>query len=685
MPENRSKTFWIVYSYLFLIVLIRLIPLFNPLSRTWGFDHHIYLPAVLQIAFFAAAGIALILPLWRALTNISENSITVINRTLFESKNRNIYRGAFAIVFVLLFYLFSQSVHLLGDGYFIIRNLSHQNPLLVKTSEFGVVHFYDLITGVFGSPGKSTAEMAVRLISIISGGFYLFLVVKIAGSVTENATRRLLLMMSLILSGAIFLFFGYAEYYPFVWVLAALYLWLSLRYMSGGGGLYLVIAVFASGVLMHASFVIISPSLPVVLFSRGQMSAIYEKYEKVILSILGFLLCVGLLVFYREYTGNLFFRDIFLPLFGGKPSAPHYAVFSMVHLLDILNELILVAPLLPLFLILGFGRIRLIFRKRIMLFLFMASIGLTVFLFVIDPKLTMGRDWDLFSICLLVPYILAIFLPGNLRLKELTVFLPSIAVILFLSTASFVYANVESSTAVTYFENLIDMERSKSFSSMVVLNDYYEDQGNNHKVDSIRRVYREYYKNELLISYALDAAGRGDMKKASDAYIRVKPDKFSADYQRLKSYIYSFTGKYSRALEFIGKAMQLRPKAGAYFLDRGRIYMAMNQLQKAREDFYRGLELSPDNANFYEGLSYYYLTVGNYDSTIKYARLRRISAPNQFNTLYYLAKSYILKGNREKARLYYDSLLEFPRDDDLINMKRNEIGNLLDRSENSGD
>ena len=58
------------------------------------------------------------------------------------------------------------------------------------------------------------------------------------------------------------------------------------------------------------------------------------------------------------YARSITFRVVFLPPFVGRPATPGYAILSLNHLLDIVNEISLLIPLWPVLLIAGWRGVR---------------------------------------------------------------------------------------------------------------------------------------------------------------------------------------------------------------------------------------------------------------------------------------------------------------------------------------
>lgn len=682
MTENRSKTFWIIYGYLFLIVLLRLIPLANPLSRTWGFDHQTYLSPPHQIVFFALCAVALIFPFVKIRLRIGEKLTGLFNDYFYEHRYSFHFRLIVIIPAFILFYSIPQPTHFLGDGYEAIDILFRPDPFFLKFSQTGALWFYEMARALIGPETEKTAELTFRIVSALCGALYIFLVFKIAGIAFESGFKRLLVWIFSVFSGILLMFFGYAEFYAPVVVLSLLYLYFGLSWLKNEKGPVWPVLIFLVGLYFHLIFMFYIPSLLVLIFNGNRGREIYRKYRKSIYTALSLIVVAALAGFVYYYKSNLVFENMFLSLFSGKDVAPDYAVFTPPHLLDIFNEFMLVAPVSLIFLIIGIGGYGSAKKGGALSFVLIASAGFLPFIFGVDPQLSMARDWDLFSMTVIPFVFLSVLVVPKYKTRSIGGLILSILLLCIIFSTSFLTVQLERKKSVTYFENLIDMNRLKSISSLTVLTDYYKSHGLNSKADSLRGVFQRRFTNYALITGALSRISAGDLRTAIQLSRRIKPDRFNADYHRLMADIYSLTGRQAEAAKEMAMALQLRPRAPVYYYDMARISFLLHEYEKAGEYLYTGYGLAPEDKIFFEGLSYYYLmATSHYDSSAKYAHLWRNADTSQPSPLYYLAKAYALDGNRKMAELYYDSLMMLPQNDSSIVRKQIEVGKLLGKDD----
>ncbi len=163
---------------------------------------------------------------------------------------------------------------------------------------------------------------------------------------------------------------------------------------------------------------------------------------------------------------------MFLPLFIGKPIYPVYSLISWPHLLDIVNQLLLLSPLLPLLIVLSIKYIPRVLRHKETIFLSLAATGSLIFLFIIDPKLTLARDWDLFSNSACALSILLIILIHDYLLPTVKRLSISILILLIILPLPYFLTNLNEKRSIEYIEYMIDLDLEKSFSSIFVLNSF---------------------------------------------------------------------------------------------------------------------------------------------------------------------------------------------------------------------
>ena len=465
----RQKRFWLVYYILLGLVLIRIIPILYPETRAWGFNHLIFLPTGYTMAFFLLSALALILPFLKISKNIGQILLTQFSTYFFEHQYKYLFRLICIAFMAGLFMTFATPTHFLGDGYTALSNVASESGTFFKWTEIGATQALFKFKNILGITGEPGALIAFRILSYVSGVIAIWFFFKLSEIISNDRIKRLLVFMTCLFSSTLLLFFGYVENYPLLWVGLAGFIYFGLRYNIIGKGLIWSLLFLAFGIFIHLQMAVLIPAFIFLLFSRGLGYSIYTRYRKLLWSLLALAVCGGIMLFINLFKTNLYFEDMFLPIFTGKPIYPEYSILSLPHLLDIVNELFLLSPLLPLFFALSFGRFRDILRNNKLLFLTLIALGSLFFLLIIDPKLTMPRDWDLFSTSAFGPILILVILQPDEKIDLLKRLLLPVTAFLILFTSPFLLANLNRDASIEYAKYIIDIDTQKSHSSINIL------------------------------------------------------------------------------------------------------------------------------------------------------------------------------------------------------------------------
>lgn len=174
---------------------------------------------------------------------------------------------------------------------------------------------------------------------------------------------------------------------------------------------------------LHPIGVMLLPST-ILIFLTNLFDNWFQTLQngRLILIVLAPAITIGLVVYFFVLGDHLDNRSLqitakqydhlFLPLFSPEPPLHKYNLFSLNHILDFLNVVLMGSPVLLLILILGLAQ-RLTEKKELPLLLVHLLLTLVLFfllLFAINPLLSMPMDWDLFM--LFVPVLLGCAIAG---------------------------------------------------------------------------------------------------------------------------------------------------------------------------------------------------------------------------------------------------------------------------------
>ncbi len=669
--ENRHiRT---IYIALVLLFLLHLLPLAFKEARMWGFNHLIFLPGSFVIVYIILGVSAVAISSFSFSQSLGEKLSGWFSAAFYESPRRYYYRMTFLAMSGLAFALFPMRAHFLGDGYALLTNLGSGSGTFVKWSEQGITLILQGIQFLLGGKNPTTGITAFRIVSIISGLATIWFYFLIAELVGESKMSRILIFFCSLFSGSLLLFFGYIENYPLLWPLMMAYIYFSLRYLKSGTGLILTALSICFGLFIHLQMAVFFPSFIYLLLSGGKIRTLYKHYRMSFWCLIAIGIIFGFVLFAHKYTNDLYFENMFLPLLNGKPIDGNYAILSLSHFFDLINLFFLLSPLLPLLIYLSLGKWKMALRRKETLYLLLLAVGSILFVTFIDPTLGMARDWDLFSLCAIG---LTILLLNNTSLNQkppLARFLPAILIYLFAAVLPYLIINIGEPSSLAYTESFIKLDKAKSFSSGVVVHDYYVRKGDSVRADSVNSQLLKDYPDRALIERANDAIGKGQNSLALQLTRRIRPDKFSAAYHDLVSAIYYIQGYYDMALDEINKAILLQQYNAQYYFARATVFRGLGHMEKALNDLRMGYALNNSSPEVIFALSQIFYSLRRYDSAAYYGEKMITLDSNNCIYFYFLARSQIGARNRTGAQNAYANFVRLGSSDSLFISHNEEL------------
>ncbi len=550
---------------------------------------------------------------------LGEKLINWFSQVFFELPRKYLFRLLFITFAGIVFILFPMPTHFLGDGYALLADLSSNDGTFVKWSERGATFVLQAIQSLLGSKDETTATYAFRIVSTGAGVVSIWFFFLISGVISDSKLRRCLIFAASAFTGALLLFFGYVENYPVLWISLTGFIYFGLAYLKSGRGLWLSALFLVAGLLIHLQMAIFLPALVYIIFCRGAGKSLYNRFKILVWILAGIIVGAGLMLFQKEFSSSLYFENIFLPLYSGKPIDPSYFLLSLPHLLDCINQLILLYPLIILFAILSAKESLKFWQKKESLFLAIVSLGGLSFLFLIDPILTMPRDWDLFSLTGFSIAALAILLlPRNAEEGLRNLIIPIIA-LLILSSSSYILTNLESRNSIKYAKYFANLDRPKSMTTMMLLRDYYKREGDQSSSDSVNQEINSSFGNFGNTWQALSALEKDDWELVNKLLPTIVPNKFSMDYHRMMATYYLKKGQNKQALEEARQTMQLRNYNPGTFVLLAQIYGKLKMNDSALQTLRTGYRYRRTDKYILDALVSTYLLNHQLDSALKYA------------------------------------------------------------------
>ncbi len=301
-------------------------------------------------------------------------------------------------LFGLLFYVLRAKTHFLGDGYLVLSNLASAAPY-VKPTEWGGTALNILLKGLIGGNPEQAALLSFQGTSIGAGVLFILVAAAFTRALFERTIHRILFLLGICTGGYMLLFFGYVEYYSLFILSVMVYTLTGLLVIKGKLNRWVTIAPLFLAVFFHVMGVSLIPSVIYLLASRTRIGEFMSRQNRAVKIAAGIgLAAISVVIFGYFYSNGYTFRLALVPLIQDRFTVESYTLFSPAHLVDFLNLLLLLLPGLLLFIavfLLAQGKGLLMRREYIYLLVLSGSVLGAIF--VVDPKLGMPRDWDLFS------------------------------------------------------------------------------------------------------------------------------------------------------------------------------------------------------------------------------------------------------------------------------------------------
>jgi hypothetical protein len=301
-----------------------------------------------------------------------------------------------------LFALFRSTNFLLGDSLLYVHAL--REGIQIESAGRREAGATLVVSGLHWTLSKTALTGSLVpfvAASVVAGIIYVLLAFVISHTTAAASQSRGLVFASLLALGGLQIFFGHAEYYSLVAASGMLYIYLSIRWLKGGGSLLHPALALALSLFVHVMNTILVLSFVWLLF-RAVRRGRHSEAVAAALVVPLLLASVAVIIHYPW--------DSLLAIFSrGKHMLPFihfdhefyaYAVFSPAHLVELANILLLASPCLPL-LLLAAGRPRRGPGEEagggLAGLLAFVALGAAAFTLLANPALGMARDWDIFA------------------------------------------------------------------------------------------------------------------------------------------------------------------------------------------------------------------------------------------------------------------------------------------------
>ncbi|MFC1562051.1 tetratricopeptide repeat protein [candidate division KSB1 bacterium] len=673
------------------VVGVHILPLFWGSRLLWGVDFWIYysLPAVI---IFIISGL---LPVTPHISNIiirtTERIFSSRQFRSFSRRNILLYSTILPAAAVV-FFAFRQETHFLGDGYLWVRNMmlpfkaGFKEPLGVLL--YRGTYLAAQSTGLFSSVASTASAI---FISMLSGVVFLIFAFKCSRTLFKSAAERTAVILALISTGTMALFFGYTEVYPPVAAGVMAFLYYGIRYLQGRAGPAAVLVLFAVNVFLHMSTIALLPGLIMLFLLRKETLTKRTHLYSIIFS--GSAAGV-VLIWYLQYSGAFsgFFSVYFLPVvssLGTQRTA--YSLLSWEQLADTLNELLLIVPVIVIAAAGLFQRGAPPHKslRSVMLFLEVAAFFYVLEFIIFNKDLGVSRDWDIFSPMAFPLALLATMIVIN-RFKQYTPHFAALTFfIMILHTGSWTLINASEQKSIERFTDYIEHGNWSGFARSYAhdeLRSYFESRKDHPS--ALPHALKAVEINPQSIRYRYNAAvqyeNNGMQDEAIQLYLLIihdDPDYIFAHNNLAGLYIEQ--GDYQRAETELQEVIRINPEdSDAY----GNLLIALlnqNRTAEAIEAGKKAVELAPQNVICVNNLATAYRSTGELDEAILYfEQAVRMDQTNQY-AYNSLGKIYFIKRDYAAAYEYFTQLSEINPSDLQVRFMIADCLRLLERYDES--
>lgn len=391
VSPNLALAFY--YATLGVLMLASFFPQHRIWSVNWWAYYSGYVPWVL-LAIGAIAPIAVLALFRRDNRDTCDDESTGSDDRMFF-----IFVSVMVVLFGLAFYFLRARAHFLGDGYQLISRLADGVPS-VKMWDQGISLLIRTVFSVMRGESEIRALHAFQVVSITSGVALMAAVGYLSHVLFQHNRKRCLFFMGLISSGYMLLYFGYVENYSPVMAIVLVYCLTGLASLKDrlsplwAGGLFLL------AVSLHVFAVALLPSLIYLLFIKSRYGRRLQNVKSRSWYLIFALLAVAASVtYYHLYSNYYFFTFALLPPLPDRFTVEDDWLFSMKHIADMANLMLLLLPGLPVLGVMFVAtRDRRLLRRpefRFLILLLLSTLGAV---YIFNPGIGMPRNWDLFSI-----------------------------------------------------------------------------------------------------------------------------------------------------------------------------------------------------------------------------------------------------------------------------------------------
>ncbi len=687
--ENTNNLFTPHNIVVLLLVLCSYIILFWGHTFTeinWGLDQITYLSGSFFIFWIIISVVSIVL----LLANIRNHFISNLLADFLWGNRKLWGRWLLVILGMAVFFYFRFEAHLYGEGYIRVANLAQKSQPIFRWHEFGssfIPYLFYQVIALFGMAKVASAIWAYQVLSIISGGIFLFFSIEISDLLFKDYHDKITSLFLIMLSGLTLMFFGMVENYPVLLALGAIFIYLTVLAIQSSDKKYLLYlwAITLIGTIINFQAITFIPPLFYVtmkLFIKREKTGNLFGLVTALCSI-----TLAVVVLYISAAKNFALENVILLLSGKSPEA-YYSLFSRVHLIDTFNLIFLFVPLFLIFIygiLFGFKNCK---KDNLFLVLSLFVLSQIIYLWVIDPKNGMIRDITQYGFLLFGFVILGIYSLLTIRKKiklsqSIVMGLCPVALILMLPGLILHLSPSETEESINKY---LRYNESKYRSGLIAFRDYYFEAGDMDKTNYYDQLVDEKDPGALQSRLVGDLYAHGRYNESFDyANQLVERYPYNHLYRSQRANLLNYYKRFNEAEAELDTAIILSPYSVEPYHFLSELYREQRLEQKCINVLNKAVSFAPHNTIILIDLTGYYYRTKLYDKADSMAKV--VMEIDSLVPYSYMYRGFIADNRKQYARAteFYSKFIEINDglpEVSIIRKRLNEIY-LLRRDNNS--
>ena len=288
------------------------------------------------------------------------------------------------------------------------------SPHLVDNKEALTVSVHRIIAYLF----SLSIESSYRVMSAVWGSLFVFVWLLFVQKISTGPVRILLVILGLF-AGAMQVFFGHVENYPFGILTSVLFFVALYYYLEEKTGTVVLLLLYLLAFKVHIVAILFLPALALAILYRYRTRVTFAQsllnWRVLRVAVILPTTLVGLALYFFVFQSwkepyalsvGRQFEQTFLPIIQLLAPLDHYALWSPYHFIDFSNILLLIGAPIILILVslLIYNRKDIDWTQPRLIVFSIAALFPFLFFFATNPTLSPVRDWDVFT--LLIPPLL---------------------------------------------------------------------------------------------------------------------------------------------------------------------------------------------------------------------------------------------------------------------------------------